>query len=340
MKKIDKELILNKDYALDTMNAGVLIITKDGHIAYANPKAVDILELTTNDTVFFKDVLSSPERTNDELIDLVINTISNGVSQESAVINYVSENNTHYTLLMHCTMMSDEEFVFTFSDETQLHEEMQKRRDSTSVLVAFFLIGCLWTILVSVWMRTGERIYVGNLTIIMEVIGLAALLVLLKLTSFTIKDFGLSTKNIGPTLKRAALRVIALFAAFVVIKLIMLKVYPAYFKSNKPFWDWGDVDYRLIKYLFTAFVQEFLARGGVQEALSRVFSGKHAKDYAIFLTSIYFASLHFQYGLAMMFGAGILSILLGYMYKEDGNIYGVTLFHYFFGKLADFLSLV
>ena len=60
----------------------------------------------------------------------------------------------------------------------------------------------------------------------------------------------------------------------------------------------------------------------------------------IWHTSLYFMSLHFQYGLPMMLGAGALSILLGYMYKKDGNIYGVTIIHYCFGKFADFLRLI
>lgn len=124
------------------------------------------------------------------------------------------------------------------------------------------------------------------------------------------------------------------------LKIVLLIVYPSYFKDDYPFWDWKVADYRLIKYLVTAFVQEFLARGAVQASLARVLDGKYAKTIAIFVTSVYFMSLHFQYGLPMMIGSGILSVILGFMYKKDDNIYGVTLVHYCFGKFADFLHLI
>lgn len=42
----------------------------------------------------------------------------------------------------------------------------------------------------------------------------------------------------------------------------------------------------------------------------------------------------------MMIGSGVLSVILGYIYKKDGNIYGTTLVHYCFGKFADFLHLL
>lgn len=219
-------------------------------------------------------------------------------------------------------------------------EENCKRRDSTIVLTMFFMIACLWTVGVAVWMRTGEVFDVKYFTQIVEVIGILGLVVVLKTTSLRIRDFGLSVRDIVPTMKRTCIRVVILLMVMSVVKLCVMRIKPDYFPAGAPFWDWAEADMRLVKYLVTAFVQELLARGGIQSSLKRAYSGRFRKDTAIFLTSLYFMTLHFQYGLAMMFGAGALSVLLGYIYKKDENIYGAVVIHYCFGKFADFLHLI
>lgn len=328
-----------KEYALETMNEGVLIIAKNGQISYANTKAKEIFPISDAHSVLFQTVLSDPSGRNDELIDLVIDVISTGEVRSSRLIHYFN-GVCSYSLFSSCTKMDDNQFVFTFTDQTQLAAEVRKRNDATVILSLFFIIACMWTIGVSVWMRTGELFDVGHLTTVMEVIGAAAVLLVLQKTSLKFKDMGIPFDNIVPTLQRTAVRLLVLLGLFCVVKLLLHLFYPGFFHEDFPFWDWKQADSRLIKYLFTAFIQEFLARGGVQSSLSRILSGKHAKDHAIFLTSIYFMSLHFQYGLPMMIGSGVLSVILGYIYKKDGNIYGATLVHYCFGKFADFLHLL
>ena len=330
----------NKEYALDTMDEGVLIINADRRIIYANTYARSIFLLTDEETISFIEGLSDLRHSNDELVDLIIESIMTKEPHSGRLIHFTNKNDEKFALFTACTAMEGREFVFTFSNQTDLERENEKRRDSTAVLTCFFLIACLWTVGVSIWMRTGQIFDVGYLTIIMELMGLAALFILMRKTSLRIKDFGLSIENIVPTLKRTAIRVGILFVAFCIVKLAVMKFAPSYFPVGVPFWDWNQVDFRLIKYLFTALLQEFLARGGVQTSLARAFDGKYGRTMSIWLTSLYFMSLHFQYGLPMMLGAGVLSIILGYMYKKDGNIYGVTVIHYCFGKFADFLRLI
>ncbi len=322
------------------MDEGVIIISPKGQINFINPYAKRIFDTIDSTGIFFTKILAQDSNRNDEIIDLVMDTIQTGEKTTNRMVHYTTKNGTVYSLLTCCTKMEDGNFVFTFSDQTAFAVETQKRHDSVFVLTVFFLTGSLWTVGVSFWMHTGEVFPVGDLTKIVEVMGFIALLFLLRYTHITIRDFGLSPEKIKPTMKRTAIRLAVLLAVFCIVKCVILLVRPDYFPDGAPFWDWRQADMRLIQYLITAFVQEFLARGGVQSALDRVFSDGNNKNIGIYLTSLYFMSLHFPYSLPMMIGAGVLSILLGFMYKKDGNIFGVTLFHYCFGKFADFLLLL
>ena len=329
-----------KAYALETMNEGVLIVSKEGKITYANRRAKDIFDIRDDAYPIFRSVLENSQADNDGLIDMVIDIISSGEIMHSNGITYTNRSGRKYYLYATCTRMSDDDYVVTVTDNTELMKEGKRRMDSTTILILFFMIACLWTIGVTFWMRAGEPFPVGWLTQIVEVVGIASIFFITRKTDLKIMDMGLSPKNIVATIKRTVLRLAVLLAFMSLVKLIALQVYPSYFPAGRPFWDWSQADSRLIKYLGTAFLQEFMARGGVQNSLANVIWGKHAQDRAIHITSIYFMALHFQYGIPMMIGAGVLSIILGYMYKHDGNIYGITLVHYCFGKFADFLSLI
>jgi len=331
----------NIQYALDTMDAGVMVLSKNGMVNYANPRAKVIFNIRDDRPArFFSEIISDAGGKNDGLADLVTEIVCSDGTMKSRVIDYTDRDGNTLYLLMSCSKIPEGEFVFTFSDQTELVWEGRKRIDSTTVLTSFFIISCLWTVGVSVWNQTGRIIGVGYLTIIMEVMAAINLMILLRRTSFRLKDLGISTENLIPTLKRTVVRAGVLLAVFCAIKLVVRWFMPGFFPADTPFWDWKQADTRLIKYMFTAFIQEFLSRGGIQESLSRVFEGKYRKSHAIHMTSLFFMALHFQYGLPMMFGAGALSILLGYMYKKDQNIYGVTIIHYCFGKFADFLHFL
>jgi len=331
----------NIEYALATMDAGVMVLSGDGTVSYSNPRAKAIFNIGDERPVrLLSDIFSDTNGKNDGLVDLVIDIVCSRDTMKSRIISYTDRAGNVFYLLMSCSKTPEGEFVFTFSDQTELVSVEQKRIDSTAVLTSFFIISCLWTVGVSIWMETGKVFDVKYLTIIVEAIATIDLIILLYQTSFSLKDFGLSTETLVPTLKRTVVRVLILLAVFCGVKLAFLKFKPGFFREDVPFWDWSQTGFGPVRYLCTAFVQEFLSRGGIQESLSRVFEGKHRKDYAIFLTSLFFMSLHFQYGLRMMFGAGVLSVLLGYIYKEDRNIYGVTIIHYCFGMFTNYLNFL
>ena len=213
--------------------------------------------------------------------------------------------------------------------------------DSVWVLSVMFCIVCLWAIFMVIWNTTAlqEQITADELTTIMELAAIIALLLLLKKTSITVQDLGLSPDRFKKAALRTLYRVPIMFGVFCGAKLIFMAVKPEFFKGA-PFWDWSQADSRLYKYLFTSLLQELLSRGGVQEALTRVLPGKHADLIAIFMTSVFFMALHVQRGLFFMLGAGVLSFVLGLIYRKDRSVFSVWLIHYFFGKFGDFFRFI
>lgn len=93
------------------------------------------------------------------------------------------------------------------------------------------------------------------------------------------------------------------------------------------------------KYIYTAFIQEFISRGVIQESLAHVFQGRLSDVLAIGITSLLFAALHIHKGVLMCIGAGVLSILLGLLYEKDRTIWGLVLIHYTFGLIPNLLSI-
>ena len=214
--------------------------------------------------------------------------------------------------------------------------------DSVWVLSVLFLVVCLWIIFIVVWGSTviSDNVTPDQLTTVMEVVAIVALLHLLKKTSITVKDMGFSKERSKKAALRTLYRIPVRLGVFCLAKVILMKIRPGFFPAGAPFWDWSQADMRLLTYLFTSLLQEFLARGGVQEALSRVLPGKHSDITAIFMTSVFFMALHVQKGMFFMIGAGVLSFILGLVYRKDRSIFSVWLVHYFFGKFADFLRFI
>ena len=90
-------------------------------------------------------------------------------------------------------------------------------------------------------------------------------------------------------------------------------------------------------YPLTVILQEFLARGVMQENLRRIFTGKHAGALSIIVSALVFGVLHIAYGLPYMLGAALLLGVLGILYHKQGNIWGLCIIHYVLGEVTAFL---
>jgi membrane protease YdiL (CAAX protease family) len=123
-------------------------------------------------------------------------------------------------------------------------------------------------------------------------------------------------------------------------KLVILKIAPAFFAADAPFWNWNLGLYSWISYVFTCIIQEFLARSMIYGSIKKMFDGKHAVIVSILLSSLLFGAVHIAHGFVYMTAAMILLGALGGLYEKQKSIWGVTIIHYVLGEAAACLGFL
>lgn len=87
-------------------------------------------------------------------------------------------------------------------------------------------------------------------------------------------------------------------------------------------------------YIFTAIIQEFLARGVMQTSIKNLMNVKCQKLFTILVTSLLFALMHIPFGFPFMVAAFMLSVILGIVFEKQGDMWGCAFLHWSCGYLA------
>jgi len=211
-----------------------------------------------------------------------------------------------------------------------VEKELEQQKGEAVFCLLFFLCAInVWILLVALWDKLGRPIRPELMTVGVEVIAAVMLLVVLKYTRIDIRKMGVSAKNLLPSLKRAGIISAIIIAIMLAFKLIT--------RPGQPVFNWKLFDFT---YIITSPLQEFLARGFLLTTLVNINTAKNARHIAVICSSLLFTSLHLYYGFTYMLGAGVLSVLLGYCYMKDENIWGVSLIHFVFGTVGVMMELV
>ena len=91
-------------------------------------------------------------------------------------------------------------------------------------------------------------------------------------------------------------------------------------------------------YPFSAVFQEFLIKGVMQENIRSLVPDGNRHLTAVML-GLFFASLHMNYPLYYLLGAGLLCFGTAYLYERDRNIWGSVLIHFVIGFMPRALGL-
>ena len=150
-------------------------------------------------------------------------------------------------------------------------------------------------------------------------------------TSLSMKDIGLIPnfarikKNLFETI---------VIAVAVCLSLIILKLALSLLGYQIKAYFIGGSREGAYKYIFTAFIQEFLARGVIQTSVNSLMKVKYQKQFGVFLTSLLFALMHLPFGFIFLVSAFFLSLILGYLYERHGDLWGCAILHWSCGYLA------
>jgi membrane protease YdiL (CAAX protease family) len=168
-------------------------------------------------------------------------------------------------------------------------------------------------------------------TLMIEVITFLLFLEIAFFTSFSLREIGLIPhisrlrQNCIETLSTGVIACVVILLTKVVLNLIGIKI--------KGYFIGGSLHGAYI-YIFTAFAQEFLARGVIQTSVKSLLHIKYQKQLGILLTSLLFSLMHLPFGFYFMAGAFLLSIALGIIFERQRDIWGCTILHWGCGYLA------
>ncbi len=213
-------------------------------------------------------------------------------------------------------------------------------KDSSKTFSAFLFAYCGWMIVYALWQYLKQPVSTDVMTHGVEVLGFLMFFYILGNTSLSWKDLGIKTEQPRKTLRNGLLAAVCAIAVMCVGKAVVRIFSPNAFGPEYPFFDIRAFGVRQIVYVFTAGVQEFLARSVIQGNLRRIMVGRHTAAAAIVISSMSFATLHIHLGLMFMLGAALLAGLEGILYEKQQSIYGVWIVHWAFGVTGTLLHII
>ena len=327
----------------DTSSA-VLVLDEKGSVVYVNHPASVMLEIGEKpDGERF--ALFAEDSYNDRFHEVVLNALYNKDDTMVEKVPFAAPSGKKYVFRMSCSYLqakdSDSaELVITLADETEAEETKRKLSDSSRTFVMFLFAFCGWMLFYALWEYLKRPFSYDYMTHGVEVLGLIMLVYILSQTSFTWRDLGGVTYRPWSTVRMALIVAACAFAFLCGLKAAARLFVPTAFEPEAPFFDISRFGLRQILYIFTAGIQEFLARSVMQANLKRIIESPHATALSIILSSLIFATLHIHLGFLFMIGAAILASLEGILYEKQQNLLGVWIVHYFFGVSGTLLCLI
>ena len=325
---------------------GLMVLDSQGTVLYVNPSGQEMLMLGPDAAgrkyadVMLEDVQPGNDGFNQFLLDAVYDKQSIHRGQCA----YVRRDGRQLALHMVTSFLRDETgrehegVVIQFSDITELEQMRRRERDASIVFVSTLGFLCLWVLLVALWEFLDRPVPAHLLTQAVTLMGAGMMVFLVKVTSITWRELGLSTKGLRKALITDSLIAAAGLALMIGLKLVLLRTAPGFFEAGRPFWDWGALRLSGIFYPLTVFLQELISRGLMHESMRRVITGKYREVAAIGVTALTFGALHLFLGLIYMLGAIVLLGGLGELYRRQNTIWGLCIPHYVLGMALAFLG--
>jgi membrane protease YdiL (CAAX protease family) len=320
------------------------VLDGNGSIVYVNGPAARMLEVDEGyreaGTRFS---LLNDNEYNKSFNKAVFAALENREETTVKKVPYMAPSGRKYVFILSSSLMRDPEgdqVVVTLSDETVAEEMTLKFNDASNTFSTFLFAFGGWMLLYALWEFRHRPIPADFMTHGVELLGLMMMVFILWRTSLTWRDLGFTDFAPWKTVRTALIVAGCAFGFLCGVKAVCRLIDPNCFEPEAPFIDLRRFGLRQILYVFTAGIQEFLARSVIQKNLKRIMVGNHTALLAILLSSLIFAALHIHLGFLFMFGAAILAGLEGILYEKQQNILGVWIVHWVFGVSGTLLCLI
>ena len=329
---------------LHDMSSAVVVVDHKGDLVYVNQPASRMLEIKggiCEDR--FEDFRAN--NYNDGFFEAILNAIYRKDATSVEKVRYMAPSGRKYVFLLSSSYLpgesgDDAQIVITIDDETEAELMKQKLNDSSRTFSTFLFGFCIWILFYAFWEFLGRPFPSDLMTHGVELLGIVMLLFILRFTSLTWHDLGVRTDKPKETVLTALVVAACAVAFLFLLKTVARLIVPTSFEPDAPFFDIRRFGLRQVLYIFTAGIQEFLARSVIQGNLKRITVGRRTDVLAIVLSSLIFAALHIHFGFLFMAGAAILAGLEGILYEKQQNIFGVWIVHWAFGVCGTLLCLI
>lgn len=327
----------------ENMSDGILMINEQGEISYLNSACAHILQVQPEEITgssFQETFLQN--RKNRAFNRLFLASLEKGQVVEKTVVKYQTDESTkHFSIDISLiqqenTMLRRKEpfqgMLILIEDVTDSYRLKQHEHDCAYIFAG--LIFCI-SLFLFTWslLRFTLHIHLSTdyYSRMIEGITFALFLEIVFLTSFSLGEIGLIPNF--PQWKQNTMEIFttgAIVCAATVLAKIILSICGIRIKG----YFIGGSLHGAATYIYTAFIQEFLARGVIQTSVKALMQVKYQKQFGIILTSLLFSLMHLPFGFYFMLGAFLLSLVLGFIYERQKDIWGCTLLHWGCGYLA------
>lgn len=327
----------------ENMSDGIMAVDNRGRIAYMNSACEKIFGTTFAEMEgkpFEKTFLCNKK--NRDFNRIFRDSIYQNAITGKTTVKYERNNKIQYfTLdisllqidgqsLGHCDAFPG--MLILFDDITEQRQLTQHKHDCAYIFAGLILCISLYLSLWSLLHFTLRLpLKMSFYTLMTEIIAFLLFLEIIFCTSLSLQDIGLIPKR--TTFKKNVTETMYLAIGgcfFLVLLKIFLTILGCQIKSRFI----GGSLHGAYTYLFTAWFQEFLARGIIQTSIKSLMQVKYQKAFGVFLTSLLFSLMHLPFGFLFMLGAFALSIVLGCLYERHGSLWGCAALHWICGYLA------
>ena len=319
--------------ALNDIPGCVFVLGGNGTIVYANKAARSIMGLGDFvGKIFAEYFMVCPNSANDRFYDVVLQAVRDHTVQQNERCLFVSPKGTRYAFHVTSSYLDGSDgisyLVVTCTDVTPEERADRVRHESTFMLLAIIVYMCAFLFVYATWEYLGRPFDRSYLTHAIEVGGMVLGFVAFRFTSLRRNDLGLGFANIGRILVVDGLASVGAIGMIALVKLAMMRLAPGLLVHPEALCSLGWVSLQTAAlYVYTAIIQEFLARGIMQQTLLAIIRSRHSHTLAAVLSGIMIASLHVAHGPIYMLGAAVLLSLLGVVYDRQKSIWGVALIH-------------
>ena len=230
---------------LRDMSEGVLVLDRKGVVVHLNEHGRALLGEPAGmaGRSYAEFFAADAQGRNDAFHQFILDAVYDKVRPHSGDALYVAPDGTERRFHITTSFLHGEDgqtqsgIVVVFSDMTEVFRLQQQRRESSIVFAVLMICVCAYLFLWSLLRHLGIVLPGQVMTLMIEGISIIMFFIILKTTSFSIRDIGLRVTDPKATFVPDLVITAIGLAVLVAVKLVLLRTAPGFFPARAPFWD-------------------------------------------------------------------------------------------------------